>query len=379
MISDVLRWSRNGWSKPFTEVDSDQTLVLAFGAPALVDDDAPIRALRDAFPRSVLVGCSTAGEILADQVLDHGLTVAVARFDDVRLTLETAEVADRDAAETGAALGARITARDQDVNAVFVLSDGLAVNGSSLVEGLLDALPTGAIVTGGLAADDDRFQRTWVIADGRAATGCITAVGLSGPRLVVGHGSRGGWDIFGPERMITRSEGNVLYELDGQPALDLYRHYLGDRASGLPATALLFPLAVRRSTADTDTLVRTILGIDEETRSMRFAGDVPEGGLAQLMRANFERVIDGASSAAEIAAQPDLDETLAIAISCVGRRLVLGERTEEELEATLDALGGRANLVGFYSYGEISPLGLGSCDLHNQTMTLTTLGERRLP
>ena len=209
----------------------------------------------------------------------------------------------------------------------------------------------------------------------RPHTNLVCAAGLYGERLSIGHGSRGGWDNFGPERLVTRAHANVLYELDGRPALELYKEYLGDLASGLPATGLLFPLALRTHADDDKSLVRTILAVDEATQSMTFAGDVPTGSLVRLMRANFDRLIDGASAAAALAARPDEGETLAIAISCVGRRLVLGERAEEEIEATLEALPAGTRQVGFYSYGEISPYGQGSCDLHNQTMTLTTIRE----
>jgi hypothetical protein len=124
--------------------------------------------------------------------------------------------------------------------------------------------------------------------------------------------------------------------------------------------------------------VRTVLAVDEQRQSMTFAGDIPQGSRAQLMRANFDRLIQGASDAATLAgAARDVrdGETLAIAISCVGRRLVLGERTEEEVEATLDVLPPGSRQIGFYSYGEISPYAKGPCDLHNQTMTLTTIAE----
>ena len=190
--------------------------------------------------------------------------------------------------------------------------------------------------------------------------------------------SKGGWDRFGPERTVTRSEGNVLFELDGKPALDLYKTYLGERASGLPATALLFPLALRARAGEEKSLVRTILAVDESARSLTFAGDVPQGSLAQLMRANFDRLVDGAEGAALMTRGRcgKGRSTLAVAISCVGRRLVLGERTEEELEAVGDVLPEGARVLGFYSYGEISPFATGRCDLHNQTMTLTTLQER---
>jgi hypothetical protein len=206
----------------------------------------------------------------------------------------------------------------------------------------------------------------------------VTAVGLRGDDVVVGSGSFGGWDPFGPERLVTRSKGNILYELDGQPALALYKEYLGDRAGGLPATALLFPLAIRATSEGPHRTVRTILAVDETDQSMTFAGDVPEDWRAQLMHANKDRLVEGAMRAASMSVVSTSGPCLAVAISCVGRRLVLGDRVEDEVEATLDALGsgGDAKLVGFYSYGEIAPHELGACDLHNQTMTITTIAER---
>ncbi len=239
-------------------------------------------------------------------------------------------------------------------------------------------LPKGVIVTGGLAGDGDRFQTTWTLQGQEPQTGYISAIGFYGKNIRVNHGSKGGWDIFGPERLITRSRGNVLYELDGKPALDLYKEYLGDRANGLPATALLFPLAIRSPSDNEKQLVRTILKVDEKEHSMIFAGDIPEGSHAQLMRANFDRLIEGASFAASKTSEGESGEKsrLAIAISCVGRRLILGERAEEETEATLETFPKGTQQVGFYSYGEISPYVKGqSCDLHNQTMTLTLISE----
>ena len=237
--------------------------------------------------------------------------------------------------------------------------------------------PASVVVTGGLAADGDRFRATWVFDGEEVGSRRVVVLGMYGDRLAVTHGSKGGWDIFGLERRVTRSDGNVLYELDGKPALRLYKDYLGERASGLPATALLFPLSMRTHGGDEKRLVRTVLSVDEATQSMTFAGDIPTGSLVQLMRANFDRLVQGASDAAEQArvSQAATGDILSLAISCVGRRLVLGERTEEELEATLEALPKAAKQVGFYSYGEISPFASGSCDLHNQTMTLSTVAE----
>ena len=364
---------------PLSQLDSDSTLLLLFGTPGLIDKPERLRQVLDACPRSAVLGCSTAGEIHGSEISDDSLVVAAVRFGQT--TLRTAQAAVQtptDSYAAGCAIAGHL--KQSTLRGVLVLSDGLNVNGSELVKGLNDTLGGGVVVTGGLAGDGTDFKRTWVIKDRRPTGGYVTAIGFYGDHVKLGHGSKGGWDKFGPERLVTKSKGNVLYELDGRPALQLYKEYLGDRAAGLPATGLLFPLAIRTSTTDGKVLVRTILAVDERAQSMTFAGDMPEGVLAQLMRANFDRLVQGASEAATLAVNTQDDAaapspTLSIAISCVGRRLVLGERTEEEIEATLDILPKGSSQVGFYSYGEISPYASGACDLHNQTMTLTTISE----
>jgi hypothetical protein len=366
-----------GWSvAPLPELDSPRTLVLVFGGSAFFDNELPFLQLLERYPTSHILGCSTAGEILGDSLADDSLVVAVTRFDRTTVASAFAPVASpSDSLLAGETLGRQLA--DPDLRGVVVLSDGLGVNGSELVRGLNSVLGSRVAVTGGLAGDGDRFERTWVLEHGQPRAGVVSAVGLYGPAVRFGHGSQGGWDIFGPERRVTRSEGNVLFELDDRPALQLYKQYLGDLAAGLPATGLLFPLAVRSGPDDVKSLVRTILAVDEQTQSMTFAGDLPQGSLARLMRANLDRLIDGASGAAFMTQPHVTGPGLCIAISCVGRRLVLGERTEEEIEATLEVMPQQTHQIGFYSYGEISPYADGPCDLHNQTMTLTTIFEAR--
>jgi len=349
-------------------MDSESTLVLVFGGTQYLDDASALERLSVAFPKSVVLGCSSAGEIHGDQIRDGSLSVAVMRFERSRLQLASAEVSKELPSDmAGEAIARALEA--PDLRAIFILSDGLVVNGTDLLRGIHRVVGNHVTVTGGMAGDGSRFSRTWVFTGGAPRSGMVAAVGLYGDDVRVSHGSRGGWDVFGPERVVTRSVGNVLYELDGEPALALYKSYLGERAAGLPATALLFPLALRRSDAS-QTVVRTILSVDEEQNTMTFAGDVPEDAVAQLMRANFERLIDGASEASERAEVP-AKGAVTVAVSCVGRRLVLGERAEEEVEAALSAAP-ETQMVGFYSYGEFSPIGPLQCGvLHNQTMTLT--------
>jgi hypothetical protein len=368
-------WRPTGrWTVPLPAVDSPQTLVLVFGDRMLERDTRPLEELTASFPSSVIIGCSTSGQIAGTDLHDEACVVSVARFDRTKLRRARTRVrAGGDSFAAGAALGSELSG--DDLRAVFVLSDGLNVNGSDLVRGIAGSVGAGVLITGGLAGDGDRFERTWVIDGGVLRRDHIVAVGLYGDRVMVAAGSQGGWGIFGPERRVTRATGNVLYELDGKPALELYKRYLGDLAEHLPASALLFPLAVRSEPGE-EQLVRTVLAVDETSNSMTFAGDIPEGSRAQLMRSSANRLVEGAEAAAEEARLDCATPTLAVAISCVGRRLVLGARTFEELEAAQDVLGPGTDLVGFYSYGEIAPHGTGFCELHNQTMTLTAISER---
>ncbi|MEZ5307916.1 MAG: FIST N-terminal domain-containing protein [Pyrinomonadaceae bacterium] len=360
---------------PKEEWDSENTLVIAFGAPSFIDNSEPFSRMREHFGSSIFMGCSTSGEITGSSIVDESITGAVVRFDKTGLCSTTVPINKFvDSFEIGETIGKNLFS--EKLRAVLVFSDGLNVNGSKLVEGLNFILPASVQVSGGLAGDGDRFENTWVLNNGIPESGYVTAVGFYGDHISFGHGSRGGWDIFGPERVVTKSVDNVIYEIDGNPALELYKNYLGELAAELPASALLFPLSVRESDSAEKRVVRTILKIDEETQSMTFAGNIPQGGMVQLMRANFDRLIDGASDAAEMTSEDCGDALLSIAISCVGRRLILGERAEEELEAVVDSLPEGVAQVGFYSYGEISPYHEGYCDLHNQTMTLTTISEK---
>lgn len=263
------------------------------------------------------------------------------------------------------------------LRAVFLLSDGINVNGTALLRGVTEVLGTGIPVTGGLAGDGDRFRTTLVGCNAPPAPGTVAGVGFYGDGFRVHHGCRGGWDPFGADRLITRAEGNVLYELDGQPALALYKRYLGEEAKDLPGAALLYPLAVRPAAGCCE-IVRTIVGLDEQRGGMIFAGEIKSGQVARLMKGNLDRLVEGAEDAARMASddEPSADG-LAVLISCIGRKLLLGQRTSDEVEATRAVLGKGGGQIGFYSYGEISPqLEDQACELHNQTMTITVWSEK---
>jgi hypothetical protein len=374
-IKQILWSAAKGW-----EVHNDDgeagapSFILYFSAPGLMNDGARHAELTGQFPGVPLIGCSTGGEILGPEIHDATITATIVWLEKSQIHLaEHCINPNEDSTSIGSSLAAKLP--QPGLRAVFVLSDGTQVNGSSLVEGLRLVLKESVIITGGLAGDGADFKVTLVGCNSAPQSGIVAIIGFYGAELLIGHGSFGGWDRFGPERMITRSQGNVLYELDGEPALDLYKRYLGDEAARLPASALLFPLSVRPSLEDGGDVVRTIVGIDEEAKAMIFAGDVPQGYVGQLMRGNFDHLVEGAQNAAE-SANETTSRSLAILVSCIGRKLLMGQRVVEEVEVVSDVLGEDARLTGFYSYGEISPHGFtGKCQLHNQTMTITTISE----
>ncbi len=379
MQIEQQRWTADeGWSSVVTPktATSDAQLVLVFGAPAALRSTPALADLHRRYPTATFLGCSTSGEIAGERVLDDSVVATAVRFERTTVRAAWTPVAgEADSVGAGSRLAAQLP--HEGLRHVLVLSEGLHINGSGLVEGLTRGLPDSVTVTGGLAGDGTAFGETVVVHGTTVEPGVTAAVGLYGSALHVGCASLGGFDTFGPERLVTRAEGNVLYELDGQSALELYKRYLGEHAKALPASGLLFPLHVRAADSDSPS-VRTILAVDEAHQSLTFAGDIPQGGYARLMKGNFDRIIDGASLAAQTSVQDWGEATaeLALLVSCVGRRLMLKQRTEEEVEAVRLVVGPAAAMAGFYSYGEISPFSADArCQLHNQTMTITTLRE----
>jgi len=353
----------------------DASLVIGFGAGVLVSDAFHYNAIRKKFPNAVLAIASSAGEIFGKEVFDHTISLVAMQFEDTKIA--TAEVSIEDFSTSFEAGKALVTQLPKaQLKLIFVLSDGGKVNGSELVKGINEATDNKILVTGGLAGDGTKFEKTYVGLNQVPTSGKIIAIGFYGEKLQVSHGSIGGWESFGLERTVTKSDKNILYEIDHKNVLDLYKTYLGKYANDLPGSALLFPLSIKVNESE-DVIVRTILSIDEQKQSMTFAGDLPIGSKVRFMKANFDRLIDAASDAANHCLKMNTTSPkVALLISCVGRKVILNNRIDEEVEAVSDIFNNTTLLTGFYSYGEISPLHpFSDCELHNQTMTITCLNE----
>jgi hypothetical protein len=351
-------------------------LVLVFGSVGQMDHPM-LASLRASLPKSLLVGCSTAGEIRGCQVQDDSLVITGVRLEHGNCLVHeaTAETM-ADSLECGRALGRNIT--PEGLRAVLVFAPGVDLNGSALIDGLGSELPAGIPVSGGLAGDGGAFRSTLVLTPSGLHARKAVAVAFYGDALRIGHGSFGGWAPFGPVRKVTRCEGNVLFELDGLPALSLYKEYLGEYADGLPSSGLLFPFEMLDHESSPRGLIRTILGVDEAAGSLVLAGNIDPDGHLRLMHSNREALVDGAEAAAQHACKDfgAAGETLGLLVSCVGRKLVMGDGVDDEVQVVSEILGREASLAGFYSYGEIAPFSSAmDCQLHNQTMTVTWLGE----
>jgi len=369
------QYTQNDWKYFQPKQKLNNPLVLVFAERCLLQQNKIIASIKKEFPYQHIIFGSTAGEIVGNQVYDNSVSVTAIEFEKSFFKISRANIlAHNDSFELGKALFEQLP--KENLQHIFIISEGSYVNGSALINGLEENNTQNIKISGGLCGDNERFEKTLVAYNETPKEGEVAIIGLYGDSLEVTASSCGGWMPFGPERTITKSKDNILYEIDGLPALDLYKKYLGEKALDLPHSALLFPLNIKAEGKDLP-VVRTILNIDEDEKSMIFAGDIPEQSKVQLMMASVDAIVVGAGEAAKKAMQSQKNKPqIAFLVSCIGRKLVMAQRTEEEVEEVLDIIGAQTLTTGFYSYGEIAPYqSQDSCELHNQTMTLTLISE----
>jgi len=375
-IVQAQKFKGKDWEFLTEKMELKNPLVLIFADRFLLEDSALIDEIRIQFPYEHLIFGSSAGEIIGPYVNDETVAVTAIEFEKSSFIVKTANILDyqKDTSALGLSLSKSLP--KENLKHVLVISEGSFVNGSSIIEGMELGLEASVDLTGGICGDGPRFEKTLVSYKENPKIGEVVAIGLYGETLDISFASFGGWFPFGPDRVITKSSQNILYELDNQPALDIYIKYLGEKASELPQSALLYPLNVMIPGKKIP-VVRTILGIDYETKAMILAGDVPVDSVVQLMMVSVDSIAAGASEAARLAmTERKTKPEFAFLVSCVGRKMVMDQRVEEEIEEVVELIGKETRIAGFYSYGEIAPFhGENTCELHNQTMTLTLISE----
>ena len=363
--------------KPLSDLKPQ--LILVFASVAHFQSADFATTLVHSIPDAQWVGCSTAGEISGEGVTDNSVVITAIHFEHPDFMVAHTTLANMEQSHiAGQALAQQLSCR-AELKHILVFGQGVNINGSALIEGIAAHIPQNIGISGGLAGDAGQFLRSFVLNNQGVSEHTLCAIGFYGKHLSLVSSSFGGWKGFGTTRQITRYQGNILYELDGKPALDLYKRYLGDYAADLPASGLLFPFSMLSAEGSEVGIIRTILGINEAEGSLILAGNLIENGYLQLMHASTDALVDGAQTAAEmiLSLQKNPNKSLGLLVSCVGRKLLMGGRVDEEVDAVASVLGSKTTLTGFYSNGEISPLSQSTdCKLHNQTMTITCLSEQ---
>ncbi len=366
---------KNGSFNFETKLGEIADWVLVFGDRSLVEDKNIFDKIRKMYPKAYIMGCSSSGEIQDDFVSDGLLNVTAVKFEKSNAIFGQIYINDScDFYEIGAEIAKKV--ERNGLKHIFILTDGVNMNGSRLVDGIKSVIGQNVPLTGGLAGDGANFLKTAVIANDYAKEKIIVYAAFYGD-IKTGYASFGGWDTFGIERTVTKSKDNVLYEIDFKPALNLYKEYLGEKAKELPTSGLRFPLAFRHKNSD-DIFVRSVLDVDEKSKSLIFRADIPEGAFCKLMKSNFNNLVSGSKKATELSLKmlEGQNAELAVVISCFGRKFLLKQRADEEIENIRDVLGGKAIITGFYSYGEIGPAKENSsCEMHNETITITLFSE----
>jgi len=375
MIIERLKYINGQWEIEKNKLkDKSADIVFAFGDRDTIKKSDIYTKLKTVYPQADIVGCSSGGNIFGDSISLANAVATAVSFDKGKVEISIEDFTDTDNQYKASHRLIEKLPKD-NLKHIFILSDGF-INGSFLVKGANQAIDSQVPITGGLASDGKSFKETWVIANDTARQKRMVAVGFYGDSLHISSGCYAGWEEFGIYRRITKSVNNIVYEIDGQSALDLYKKYLGEYAQHLSANGLRFPFNIKNENEDY-AVIRSVLAIDEENKALVFAGDVPQGSLARLMKSDIESLIDGAEKASRYIKQANEKTALGLVVSCVGRRVVLNQLVDDELEIIGDILGDRVELTGFYSYGELAPYSdeVLSCQLHNQTMTLTVIYE----
>lgn len=358
------------------------SMLWVFGAISY-DQQKLLDGIAAAAPGVPVVGCTTDGEISSQGLSINSVVVMALASDTIRLQSTYVERLSNDSYDAGFQIGKSF--QGSGIPYIQVFSDGLCGNADKIIQGIKAHMGEDIKIAGGTAGDGGDFKRTYQYFGNRVLTDSIVAVAFQG-QFGLGTGTACGWFPVGIAKKVTRSVGNVVYELDGQPALQAYERFLGKHAERLPAVGVEYPLGLLNNDSETEEegyfLCRATMGVDRQAGAIIFAGDVPEGSLVKMTIGNDGDIILAARKAARSAMEklliksPDLKPRVIFLYSCMARKIVLGTRTDEEIVAVKEAIGGDVPIIGFYTYGEYAPIG--ECEhscFHNETATLTVIGD----
>ena len=353
------------------------------------DQERMLAGVRSVSKDALVIGTSTAGEITTEGPLGkRSVAVMLIASDTIKFYGGIGEGISKGARDAGKRAADAVKAQaEEGLKAFMMFPDVLVGNGAETVRGVLDSLGEHFPVVGGASGDDFKFVKTYQYLSEKVYSGAVAGLGLSG-NFRIGIGVKHGWLPIGTSFKVTKSEGSVLHELNGKPAIKIYEDYFGEeeakqlKIDTLAKLAITYPLGMRVEGSD-EMLIRDPITVDEKG-SITCAAEIPLGSEIQLMIGSREEAIKVAKSAAENAvAQLDGGIPKAVIIfNCIARNKLFGDRSGEEIDAIQEAIGEDVPLIGFYTYGEQAPLGgevrnIEKCNpaFHNETVVIVVLAE----
>tara|TARA_B100000609_G_scaffold199473_2_gene203220 strand:- start:4474 stop:5631 length:1158 start_codon:yes stop_codon:yes gene_type:complete len=334
-----------------------------------------LNGLLEAFPGISLVGCTTDGELSSKlSFTEDSLTLLLFSCGDgVEITSGLGRrLSDGIPAAVNEAVSEAKSKTALPAKWCFITPESMTVSSSVLLQALQSNLGESFPIAGGLAADQWSFEKTYQFYNGEVLTDALPMLLFSGD-VHVSHGVASGWEPHGKMGVVERAEGNVVWTIDGVSALSFYSHYLGPHVK--PSTE--YPLAVSVSKHADEYYLRAPLKCDEETGSVTFTGDIPEGATVRLTTPEREKIMEACETSVLQAFESFPQGKVpacALIVSCAARKYLLGTQVREEYEILRQHIGDLP-VLGFYSYGEIGPSSLGSpACLHNETFVTVLLG-----
>ncbi len=333
-------------------------------------------AINEAWPGIQLIGCTTDGELSSCQGFkEDSISLLLLASDTIEFTTglgrEVSQGAEAACSRAVAEARAKTTL---EPSVCIATPESLTGAGQQIVVALAKALGDNVTLSGGAAGDQMRLVRTLQFFGREVVSDGVPILLLSGP-LVHSMGVGHGWKPVGEPGVITRSDGCVVYEIDGAPAIDFYRRFLGDQFKPKPE----FPLVIVNDDGEPEYLRETPGDIDEHTGAITYLADLPEGARVQVSITDRAAILDGCAESIRRALQgfPDTKKPeAAIIVSCAARRLLLGTKTGEEFRILKESIGDEVPFCGFYTYGEIGPQETDRTKsiMHHETFTILLLG-----
>lgn len=330
-----------------------------------------------AFPNIELIGGTSYGEVSSvGGFKEESVAFIAFASDTIKIKAGLGRNVSLDAEKAAKmAVETALSALGETPKLAIALPESIRTNGAAFVRGL-EFLGKEATTLGGFTADMLQLKETRQFYKTEALTDCAPLLVFGGATLF-SLGRESGWSPLGNEGTITRSEGNIVREIDMRPAAEFFNRYLGDSVGGQLEYSE-YPLMVRENDEE-EYCLRSAMGADGKTGGVVFLSEVPERAKVRVSEASRNMIIEGTRQSVinALGSYPGKEPAAALLFSCAGRRNVLGMRTKEEIAIVKSSTAPGLPICGLYTYGEISPAKLGGRTLYNNDTFVTLLiGDR---